>query len=248
MRLLLWLSLILCCTFSVNATAVQKKDTLQKIVTVKKTQPLKLDSSNISIRKFSEQAITDYSKQKDFIYDDVAPKSVSWWDRFWAWIWSMIRELLSGKTSGSIIKYILIAVVIALVVFLVIKLIGLDLKLLTRKSKKLEVPFEEHLENIHEIDFSEQIAIALQNKNYRLVVRLLYLQTLKQLSDKNLIDWQPEKTNQTYVSELKQQPYHQQFVSLTNQFDYIWYGEFHIDQQTFETIHQSFKDFNQHIA
>ena len=107
---------------------------------------------------------------------------------------------------------------------------------------------KETLENIHEIDFSEQIAIALQNKNYRLVVRLLYLQTLKQLSDKNLIDWQPEKTNQTYVSELKQQPYHQQFVSLTNQFEYIWYGEFYIDENTFQPIYQSFQEFNTQMA
>ncbi|MES2445847.1 MAG: DUF4129 domain-containing protein [Bacteroidota bacterium] len=235
-------------TFCAQASSLQKKDSVQKVIRVKKPLLIKLDSSKISVRKFSEEAIADYSKQKDFIYDDVAPKTMSLWDRFWRWIWSLINELLSGKTSGSIIKYVLIAVVIALVVYLVIKLIGLDLKLLTRKSKPVEVPFSENLENIHEIDFDEQLNIALQNKNYRLVVRLLYLKTLKQLTDKRLIDWQPEKTNQAYVEELSRQSYHQQFVELTYQFEYIWYGEFYIDQPTFESIHQSFKDFNQQTA
>ena len=248
MRLILLFIFLMASTFCAQASALQKKDSVQKVIRVKKPLLIKLDSSKISVRKFSEEAIADYSKQKDFIYDDVAPKTMSLWDRFWRWIWSLINELLSGKTSGSIIKYVLIAVVIALVVYLVIKLIGLDLKLLTRKSKHVEVPFSETLENIHEIDFEEQLNIALQNKNYRLVVRLLYLKTLKQLTDKRLIDWQPEKTNQAYVAELSRQPYHAEFVSLTNQFEYIWYGEFYIDQPSFEPIHQSFKDFNQQTA
>ena len=248
MRLLLLFIFFLTGTLSANSAVLQKNEVAKKEKVKKNPLVEKLDSSKIAVRKFSEEAISDYSKQQEFIYDDVAPKTISVWDRFWRWIWSLINELLSGKTSGSIIKYVLIGVVIALVVYLVIKLIGLDLKLLTRKSKPVEVPFSETLENIHEIDFDEQLNIALQNKNYRLVVRLLYLKTLKQLTDKNLIDWQPEKTNQNYVLELANQSYHQEFVNLTYQFEYIWYGEFYIDQPTFESIHQSFKDFNQQTA
>lgn len=248
MRLLLLFFFLFAGAFCANATALQKNSAVKKDVIVKKPLIEKLDSSKISVRKFSEEAISDYSKQKDFIYDDVAPKTLSLWDRFWRWIWSLINQLLSGKTSGSIIKYVLIVIAIALVVYLAIKLIGLDFKLLTKKSKSVDVPFSETLENIHEIDFDEQLDIALQNKNYRLVVRLLYLKTLKQLTDKRLIDWQPEKTNQAYVEELSRQSYHQQFLELTYQFEYIWYGEFYIDQPTFESIHQSFKDFNQQTA
>ena len=248
MRLLLLFIFFFTGTLSANSAVLQKNEVAKKEMVKKKPLVEKLDSSKISARRFSEEAIADYSKQKDFIYDDVAPKSMSLWDRFWRWIWGMINELLGGKVSGSIIKYVLIAIAIALVVYLVIKLIGLDFKLLTGKSKEVDIPFDESLENIHEIDFDEQLNIALQNKNYRLVVRLLYLKTLKQLTDKNLIDWQPEKTNQAYVEELSRQSYHQQFVELTYQFEYIWYGEFYIDQPTFESIHQSFKDFNQQTA
>ncbi|TKC12315.1 DUF4129 domain-containing protein [Pedobacter polaris] len=248
MRLLLLALLLFTCTLGVEATVLQKKRVATKVAVVKKPLILKIDSSKVSLRKFDEQSITDYSKQKEFMYDDVAPKSLSWWDRFWHWIWRIIGELLRGKTSGSIIKYLLIAIVIALIVFAVFKLIGLDYKLLSGKSKTLEVPFEESLENIHEIDFDEQLTAALQSGNYRLVVRLLYLKTLKQLTDKQLIDWQPEKTNQTYVLELANQTYQQDFTILTNQFEYIWYGEFHIDKDTFETIHQSFQQFNQKTA
>lgn len=247
MRLLLFIFLFVAIA-NVNASALQKKEDGQKALAIKKPQVEKLDSSKVSVRKFDEQAISAYSKQKAFIYDDVPPKTTSLWERFWLWIWKMINALLSGKVSGTIIKYVLIAIVIAVIVFAAIKLIGLDYKLLAKKSKVLEVPFAESLENIHEIDFDEQLAIAMQNRNYRLVVRLLYLKTLKKLTDQHLIDWQPEKTNQDYVAELTDKPYHQEFAALTNQFEYVWYGEFYINEASFNIIQQSFQAFNQKTA
>jgi hypothetical protein len=242
MRLLLVFFIVFTWTCSSQAIAVQKP--AAKPV-VKKGIVLKSDSSTIDLRKFDEAAVKKYSEQKEFIYDDVAPQSLSLWDRFWRWVWRLINSLFSGGITGSIIKYILIAVVIAIVVFVVIKLIGLDYKFLTGKSKTVAIPFEESLENIHEIDFDEQIDLALQNGNYRLAVRLLYLKTLKHLSDKELISWQPEKTNQAYVLELENENYKQEFNALTNQFEYIWYGEFFIDKRSFEPINQSFLQFNQ---
>ena len=242
MRLLLVFFIFFIWTSTVQATAVQTP--VAKPV-VKKGIVLKSDSSRIDLRKFDETAVKKYSQQKEFIYDDVAPQSLSLWDRFWRWVWRLINKVFSGGITGNIIKYILIAVVIALVVFIAIKLIGLDYKFLTGKSKTVAIPFEESLENIHEIDFDEQIDFALQNANYRLAVRLLYLKTLKQLSDKELINWQPEKTNQAYVLELENENYKQEFNTLTHQFEYIWYGEFFIDKLSFESINQSFLQFNQ---
>lgn len=88
----------------------------------------------------------------------------------------------------------------------------------------------------------------MQMGNYRLVVRLLYLKTLKQLSDRELIHWLPEKTNQAYVLEIADQAKQQEFAQLTTQFEYIWYGEFFIDKNSFAPIQESFHQFNQYKA
>ncbi|WP_316802660.1 hypothetical protein [Pedobacter nototheniae] len=241
MRLLLILIL-----FIGISTAQAKPE--QKQAAPKKSIILKTDSSKIDIRSLDKAAIKSYSKQKDFIYDDVPPESLSWWDRFLRWLGSLFSEVFGNAIGGGFLKYLLIGVAIALIVFIVMKLIGIDFKLLTGKSKQLEVPFEESLENIHEINFDEQIEKALQNSNYRLVVRLLYLKTLKKLSDGQVIIWMPEKTNQAYIQEIKSENAQAEFTKLTQQFEYIWYGDFFIDKQSFEPINQSFHQFNQKIG
>jgi len=228
--------------FNVQATAVQKP--AKPVIIAKKDTVLKIDSSKVELRKFDEQALKKYSRQPEFVYDDV-PKTLSLWDRFWRWFWRWVNEFFSGKATGNIIQYVLIGLVVALIVFIVVKIIRLDLKLLSGKSKKVEIPFAETLENIHEIDFNEELEKAMQSGNYRLVVRLLYLKTLKQLTDQSLIDWQPEKTNQVYVSELVNKDHQLAFSKLTQQFEYIWYGEFFIDKNSFEPIQQSFQQFNE---
>lgn len=244
MRFLLFLFFFLCAGTICSANVQQKK--VPKNIVSKPKQIVKLDSTTkVDLRKLNEQAISTYSKQKDFIYDDVLPETQNLWDKFWVWVWRSIRSILGNKVGGGIIKYLLIAIAVAIVVFIIIKLIGLDFKLLAGKSKNVQVPYQESLENIHEINFDEQIEKALKDHNYRLVVRLLYLKTLKQLSDQHLIEWLPEKTNQAYVLEITNEAQQQEFAQLTNQFEYIWYGEFFIDKNSFEPISKSFNQFNQ---
>ena len=209
-----------------------------------KNIPLKNDTLKVSVRNFDLQKIKAYSTEQDFIYDDAAPIETSWWDRFWRWFWNLFGRVFSGKYSGSFLKYAVIFTAAGLVIFAVIKLIGLDIKIFAGKSKTIDVPYNESLENIHEINFNEEIEKAVANGNYRLAVRLLYLLSLKLLNDKELINWQPEKTNQTYIGEITDPNRKREFSALTLQFEYIWYGEFFIDKDSFSTVKGSFERFN----
>ncbi len=248
------LSLVFLLTFWFSLLAdgsfAQKIDSSKKVQV--KLVALKKDSSRVDIRRIDENAIAKYNKQKEFNYEETTPAD-TWWDKFWRAFWRFIQRLFSTDSESSrinpafmsILKYFFIALAVAILVFVVFKITGLDLKLLTGKSKAVEVPYEESLENIHEINFDEQLENALSNGNYRLAVRLLYLKTLKNLSDKQFIIWQPEKTNQIYVSEIHDEHLQQEFAKLTYQFEYIWYGEFFIDQNSYDPIRSSFQQFNQ---
>jgi hypothetical protein len=218
------------------------------------TIALKLDSSKTEVREFNNEAIQKYKAQKEFQYEEADLNKMSWWDRFWLNFWRFISRLFGQREpSGAPImwmlalKYVVIALFVALIIFVIFKIAKLDLKLFAKKSKDIDVAYEEEFENIHEISFADEIENALRNQNYRLAVRLLYLQTLKHLSDKEIIDWQPAKTNSAYVKEVQGENGYHDFSTLTYQFEYIWYGDFEINQLAYSHIQQSFQQFNEAV-
>jgi hypothetical protein len=227
-----------------------------------KSKPLVVvyDSSKVDVRHFSEAALAKYRSQPDFQYQETTV-STNIWTRFWRWFWNWLRELLkvrTGKGAPStgiikviliILEYVAILLAIAGIVYLILKMVGVDLPFLfRRKSRAVPVPYTESLENIHEINFDNAIEEAINKHNYRLAVRLLYLKCLKQLSDASLIKWQPEKTNSSYLNELKDVDQKAIFNSLTRRFEYVWYGEFPLDGQTFGRINLQFQEFKSKIA
>ncbi|MBC7721785.1 MAG: DUF4129 domain-containing protein, partial [Pedobacter sp.] len=101
--------------------------------------------------------------------------------------------------------------------------------------------------DIHGIDFNAAIDAAIAKNNYRIAIRLLYLQTLKLLTDSDLIDWKINKTNTTYVQELSGHQQQYSFAQLTNYFDKAWYGETNIEAAEFDQLKQLFYQFQKQI-
>ena len=96
-------------------------------------------------------------------------------------------------------------------------------------------------------DYNKLISEATINANYRLGVRYLYLQCLQLLSAKGLITLASDKTNYQYVQELYGKKYRNEFATLTLNYEYIWYGEFEIDEAAFLRISNNFKQFNNQL-
>ena len=79
-------------------------------------------------------------------------------------------------------------------------------------------------------------------------MRLLYLRSLKQLSDNGLINWQINKTNTDYISEIADNTQREAFKQLTLQFEYAWYGDFLINGDNYKRINQLFGNFKSKAA
>ena len=84
---------------------------------------------------------------------------------------------------------------------------------------------------------------AIRNGNYRLAVRYLYLQSLQRLSEKKFIEINTNKTNYEYVMEVSKHKFANEFASLTLQYEYVWYGEYPVNERLFEQIQSSFTQF-----
>jgi hypothetical protein len=95
-----------------------------------------------------------------------------------------------------------------------------------------------------ESDFERLIRLAIQSGNYRLAVRYQYLQTLHKLAAKNLIELAADKTNNNYVREITNKNYQNDFAALTLNYEYVWYGEFAIEENIYRRLETGFSQFN----
>lgn len=212
---------------------------------------LRTDSSTVEVRHFDNAKLAQFKQQPEFQYNDTATRP-SLWKRFWRWFWSLFDKVdfKPGTTIlANFLKYLFIALGVAALIFLILRVAGVDINgLFKRKPADAGVPYNETLENIHEINFDTDIDAAIAQHNYRLAVRLLYLKALKKLSDAGLIHWQIDKTNTAYIDELSNPNQREAFTVLTRQFEYIWYGEFTINGQAFQNIKTLFANFKQTLA
>jgi hypothetical protein len=204
------------------------------------------------VRRPAASRLQELRGQRDFQYREATPASTnSFWGRLLAWLFrqfSRIFDTKGGRVAWDTIIYGLMG---ALLVFAVLKLLQVDVtKLFGRAARSLPLAYETGQENIHELDFAEALAQAEAAGNLRLAVRLGYLQQLKQLTDRDLIDWQPDKTNQIYLRELEasRPGARPAFAELTRQFEYAWYGELPVPPALYRQVREAQHQFERQLG
>lgn len=144
----------------------------------------------------------------------------------------------------AFIKFLLIATGVGIIAFLLYKLVGTINTPKNRKIKKgrlSEISLEEIEENIVEADLVDFIQQAVEEGNYNLAIRLHYLLIIKELNANNLIKWKKDKTNRSYLSELSDSPLYDNFKSVTQIFERVWYGRDELNKINFQKIQPRFE-------
>ena len=164
------------------------------------------------------------------------------------------RELTDGS-KGSIfyqswfnilLWIIIIGVFIAAVVyFLIQNKIGVFSK--ESASSADENANDEH-EDIFNLSYTKLIQAAEKQKDYRVAIRLMFLQTLKLLSDTNAIQYKPDYTDLHYLQQLHQSKYYGEFFSVMRSYEYAWFGKFYIPNERYITIRNDFLKLQQKVT
>ncbi len=201
-----------------------------------------------ALRYPTPESLTRIRDQRAFQYHDYRrntaepfPKWLQWLGRRWL---KLVRHPVVDGYSG----YFFMGIALLLLVYILFKSKAWTY-LYPEKDTRLPAAYTVGEENIHEIIFDEAIADAREREDFRLVIRLLYLQTLKELSNKNLITWKPDRTNFNYVQETAGYPFHGLFLRLTHHFEYAWYGDFPVAEtdasETQEVANTLYEHLNQ---
>ena len=150
-------------------------------------------------------------------------------------------SFLSGL--GPVLKVVLIVGLLLLVAFILYRL-----NYTTQSNKKINSPIAytdlENLEqHIDEVDFHVLLKNAIDDKNYKLAIRIYFLIALKNLSVSNKIEWSNEKTNQEYLFEMYEDSNFQAFKKLIFEFEYAWYSDHGISEEKFKKIAPIYVEF-----
>ncbi len=201
------------------------------------------------LRKFDREKVKAYLQDEDYAYDRAAGSAApNLWERFWAWVSEKIFRPLFRDGRLDYWRWGIYGICALIIGWAVLRMTGTGVQgLFFGKGKANTFSFEENEANIHVIDFDKMIADAVEQGQYRRAVRLFYLKTLKQLSDRGLIDWRPDKTNHDYLREWKRRDIEPGFRQVTLLFEYICYGDFSIDSQRFLQAQKAFQDFEAQI-
>lgn len=211
-------------------------------------QSIPRDSSVIDQRYFSASSLSEYRGDRNFQYERSFVQQPSAWDRFWEWFWDKFGRLYSTEGGEKLINTIFILLAAGVLIFFVYRLTGMNRTGLFGRKGTAGIDYSTEEENIHTINFEESLQKAIDDGNYRMAVRLLYLQSLKHLSDRELINWQINKTNIAYMQELAGSPYQQDFDKLTLQFENNWYGDLPITVTEFTGVRELFNRFNRQLV
>ncbi|SDD56918.1 hypothetical protein [Niabella drilacis] len=145
----------------------------------------------------------------------------------------------------TVLPYIAIGLFVVLLVWY---LAANNFILFRTKSKSIAAPTVlEERQDIFSIDYTVSIRQALQQKNYRLAIRLQYLELLKILSDKDLIHFVPDKTNIEYLLQMRATRYYDDFFAATRNYEYSWYGLFEISENMYQKINSTFQQLKQKL-
>ncbi|WP_286969244.1 DUF4129 domain-containing protein [Flavobacterium sp. UBA4854] len=246
-RFLIILYFISCLSIA-NAQDTLVKEDPPKITTVKYTEKdIQVDSGTVEAKHFEKDFKTKYT-DKEFVYEYKAPEK-NWWDNFKNWLARQIFNLFnfsSVKTSFDFISFlfriIAVLVVVVLIYFIAKALIKKEGRWIFGKNANKGTLFYSDAEkNIHLLDFEKLIKESVETGERRIAVRYYYLWLLKVMAQHHYIEWDIEKTNSDYLYELHNPTHKEEFTYLSYLYNYIWYGEFEIDDATFRKTENRFK-------
>lgn len=190
----------------------------------------------------------------DFDYSINKPKE-SLWQKFKKWLGELLNDWFQSNSlrGANDFFYVLLRIIaIVLIGFVLYVIIRFVLSrngnwVFSKKSKKLNPEDRTITENIHELDLPSLIKNYEDKKEYRSAVRYQFLFLLKLMTDKNMLEWDPEKTNRDYIRMLDGNVLQSDFQNLSFVFENVWYGERSIGENEYAIFRKQYQQTQQKI-
>ncbi|MFY0594194.1 DUF4129 domain-containing protein [Roseivirga sp.] len=189
-------------------------------------QEVQSADSTVEIRQFDSEKLATYRSDAKFQYQVAKPEPPNAFELFIERAQAWFMRMLTSGTTGTIIEILWKLALVVGFIFFIIKIFGVEITTVFKPNKVKNLDYEVSEEQLGLINFEEEIASAIEQKQWRFAIRLTYLNALKLMADSGLLKVKKGKTNRDYLYELSGNPAEADFEKLSFIFDYTWYGHF----------------------
>ncbi len=195
--------------------------------------------NQIEQRKVSDYRVDELKNDEAFWYANAERKKKEPEKKSQGSGWGAILD------AGWFKAIVWILIIGAFLAVIITFLASSNVRLFRKNPKELsdEETETEGPEDIFSIDYDKAIEEAVSKQQYRRAVRYQYLRTIRDLANKELIRYRPDRTDSDYVFQLAGTPYYQDFFRLTRHFEYTWYGKFRVEPDVYQKLQQDFANF-----
>lgn len=209
------------------------------------------DTSAVVARVIPERELEGFRNNPNYQYDRVETGGPTLFSLFWQWLDDVLFHPLRENTTEQFWSWFWMLAGVAALAFVISKALGADSGWFFRKKdEEVEIAGLELLdtEDIESVDLDALLEAALHGRRYRDAARYQYLQALQTLTEQGLINWDKHKTNLDYLAEVRSADrpnLDAPFADITRLFEWIWYGEFPVDEQRFSRVRARFDLFSE---
>lgn len=147
---------------------------------------------------------------------------------------------------SPLVGQILLIIVVLILVFLIFYLFfkaPID-----KKAKKIDQDLSEiSPTEIPKSELELMLDKALAQEDYRKAIRIYFIFIIRALSKKGWISWEKEKTNFSYLSEMRKNKFYNDFETSVSVYEIVWYGKRILNKQTYLELEPKFKTLIQQL-
>lgn len=203
---------------------------------------------DFQLRQPDEEFLSRFRQDPAFDYT-YRTFDAGWPDSWRKWLEKHLPWLRSWPRNGRWL-YILVEIsALVVLFFLVYYLVHSKYRHSARgKQPDFDRYIGSEMEQVNEISYPVLLEQALDERDYKLAVRIHFWYVLGLLEQQGLICRDLHRSNAVYLREISRQPLRERFGELVRIFDCVCYGDFRVDEVLYESIRKKFNDFQQTLA
>jgi hypothetical protein len=157
-------------------------------------------------------------------------------------------SLFTRLIRNRVFQWTLFLLVIAAIIYGVIQLARENnFRWFSRRSEKTQEGDPDSLLR-GPVDYDELIRKYQAEGNYRFAIRYLFLRLIHSAADKNIIQVRDSTTNTEIGRAFGQHPLASQFRYLATAYEYIYFGDFNLNKEIFDSLKMKFEVFQEKIS